>query len=747
MELPDRFIRRGTRAATVVLVLAVSTAGAASAQQGTTVSGRLIDTITLEPIAGATVVIEELKRETTSGSDATFAFENVPPGEYHLLVRAEGHSSRRTEVVVGATPVTVELAVDPELHYTEVVSVGPAPRSAFEAYQPTSVLSGQELAKQLGSSLGETLEHQPGLASRSLGPAPSRPVIRGLDGDRVLILEDGQRVGDISSQSADHGVPVNPAAATRIEVVRGPATLLYGANAIGGLVNVISNQIPPSPTTGVEGSVISEFGTGARQGGIAGDVLWGNGRWAAHGGGAARASGDVRTPDGAIDNSQSRSGSINGALSWTSARVYIGGSYGYDDTKYGVPVVEEGEIELTPRRHQFTLRSGGKDLEGLLQSYRATVGVRRYRHEELEGTEVGTTFINNTLDVEFLGGHRRAGRLTGSLGFFAGRRAFEATGAEALSPPVDQNTLAVFAYEEVTWPHITAQFGARAEWADYDPQRDRPARDFSNVSGSLGLLYRPAFARDAITVAASLARAARNPALEELYFFGEHPGNFAFEIGNPDLESEVGLGFDLSLRWQARRISGEVTYFRNDIRDFIFRNPLTETEIEQVLGHEFEDEHGSGEEEIAVIRFEAADSVLSGFEAHTDVLVARGLTAELGIDFVRGTNKELDAPLPRMPPFRVRTGLRYQRDALQVGGEVIAADRQDRVFGAETPTAGYGLSKIFAAYSWPTAGAVSTLTARLDNATNTRYLNHLSYIKEFVPEMGRSFKLVYSLAF
>jgi iron complex outermembrane receptor protein len=723
------------------VIALVLVAGHAHAQQGTTLSGTLVDSVTLQPIPDAVVVIDELGRQSRSDAQARFTFEAVPPGEYHLSVRADGYSSRRTEVVVGTAPVTLELTIDPELHYEEVVSVGPTARSAFESYQATSVLAGQDLTKALSSSLGDTLATQPGVASRSLGPAPSRPVIRGLDGDRVAILEDSQRMGDLSSQSADHGVTVNPAAAHKIEVVRGPATLLYGANAIGGLVNIIKDQIPTGPHVGYEGGFVSDVGTGAREGGVAGDVMWGNGRWALHAGGTARGSGNVRTPDGDVDNSQSRSGSADVGLSWTREKYYIGGSYGYDDQKYGVPVVEGGEIELTPRRHELTFRSGGKDLDGFLSSYRATVGVRRYQHQELEGPEVGTTFRNHTLDLDLLGGHRRFGRLTGAFGVSFGDRDFEAIGEEALSPPVNQRNLAAYAYEELTWPHLTFQFGGRVDRARYEPEGGLPARSFTNVSGSAGLLFRPAAANDAITIAASLARAARNPALEELYYFGEHAGNFAFEIGNPELESEVGFGIDVSMRWQTRRVSGEVTWFRNAISDFIFGNPLTDEQIEAEYGDEVD------ADEFQVIRFEAADAVLTGVEAHTDVHLTESVIAEVGLDYVRATNTSLDQPLPRIPPLRFRGGLRYQKNAFQAGGEIVAAAEQDRTFGAETPTGGYATAKLFGAYSWQTGAAVSTVTARVDNLTNERYLNHLSYIKDVVPEMGRSVKLIYALRF
>ena len=238
----------------VTLTIALASHARVDAQTGVTLSGRLLDSLTSAPVAGATVQIDELKRQTTTGQDGAFTFDAVAPGTYHLSVRSAGYSSRRTEVTVtgDAGPTRRRSRVDPELHFEEVVSVSAETRSQFEAFQPTTVLAGQELTKRLEMSLGATLENQPGVASRSFGPAPARPVIRGLDGDRVLILQDGQRLGDLSSQSGDHGVAVNPAAAQRIEVVRGPATLLYGANAIGGLVNVITEEIPTEPVKGAQ---------------------------------------------------------------------------------------------------------------------------------------------------------------------------------------------------------------------------------------------------------------------------------------------------------------------------------------------------------------------------------------------------------------------------------------------------------------------------------------------------------------
>jgi iron complex outermembrane receptor protein len=565
-------------------------------------------------------------------------------------------------------------------------------------------------------------------------------------------------MGDLSSQSGDHGVTVNPAAAQRIEVVRGPATLLYGSNAIGGLVNVITEEIPVKPQQGATGNFTADLGSAANEAGAAADVLIGNGTFALHASGAGRRSSDVDTPEGKVVNSQSRSGLGNLGFSWTANNGYFGGSYGYDDTKYGIPVVEGGVIQLTPRRHSFSLRGGAEGLQGVFDSYRATLAVRRYKHDELEGSEVGTAFTNNTTELEAMGSHHAAGRLKGSLGAWFLDRAFDAQGAAALSPAVDQSGFAAFLYEEATWPHVTVQFGGRIDHARFTPAGE-PKRNFTNGSGSVGLLFRPAAADDRLTVAASLARAARNPALEELFFFGLHHGNFAIELGNPELKSERALGFDLALRWRSSRASGEVAYFRNGIDDYIFRNVLDHEEFEareeeflsrfpgrELVGHQHE-EGAEEEEEVTIVDFVGADALLQGLEAHADAQVAPRLFAEFGLDYVRGSLQTTGDPLPRIPPLRARGGLRYQHAGLQAGGEVIGAASQERVSGAEGRTDGYTLLKLFASYSFDRGGAVSTVTARFDNVTNELYRNHLSLIKDFVPEMGRNFKLLYNVRF
>lgn len=744
--------------ACAVLVATLAFSANVAAQAGVTLSGKLLNSLSGDSIAGATVQIDELNRSVMSGPDGSFTFANVPAGTYHMSVHSQGYSTRRSEITLGATGGTsMDIRIDPELHFEEVTTVTGEARSQFEQFQPTAVLAGQELSKQLEMSLGATLEGQPGVASRSFGPAPARPVIRGLDGDRVQILQDGQRMGDLSSQSGDHGVTVNPAAAQRIEVVRGPATLLYGANAIGGLVNVITDEIATSPVMGANGNFTTDLGSAATEAGAAADLHIGNGTVALHVGGGGRHSGDVRTPEEKMENSQSRSGFGTVGAGWTGGKGYFGANYSYDDTKYGIPFVEEGNITLTPRKHSFTLRGGAQNLTGAFDSYRATLAVRRYKHDELNLGEVDTAFVNNTEEIELMGSHRALGRMKGSGGVWALNRTFSAAGEEALSPATDQRSIAAFLYEEVTWPHVTLQFGGRADHAKYTPA-DEEERTYNTGSGSMGLLFRPAATDDRLIVALSVARAARYPALEELFYFGNHPGNFAFEIGNPELSAEHAIGTDLALRWRGSRASGEIGYFRNNVNDYIFRRPLTTSEVRarrsvflqrfprEETGPRIQEQLTSAEA-FPTIELTAADSVFQGIEAHTDLAVIPALVLELSADYVRGELKESGDPLPRIPPFRFTGGLRYRHNAFQIGGGVTSVLEQDRVFDEEAPTDGYQLLRVFASYSFGTVGALSTVTFRVDNVTDEIYRNHLSFIKDLTPEMGRNVKLVYNLKF
>jgi len=287
----------------------------------------------------------------------------------------------------------------------------------------------------------------------------------------------------------------------------------------------------------------------------------------------------------------------------------------------------------------------------------------------------------------------------------------------------------------------------------YVPQGGLPARNFTEFSGSVGLLIRPAAARDNLVIVTSLAHAARPPALEELYFFGPHLGNFAFEVGNPDLESERALGVDVAVRARGDRFEGEVSFFRNGIDRFIFRNPISEEEFQRReeefdqrfgVSHEGGDAHDT---DFPYVEYVGRDSTLWGVEAHGDLRIRPEWVVEFTFDMVRGTVADTGEDLPRIPPYRGLLGLRYQKNGLQAGASVTAVADQNRVFGEETPTSGYATVRAYGSYAFTQGRVLHTLTARLENATNERFRNHLNYLKDQLLEMGRTFRLVYAVGF
>jgi iron complex outermembrane recepter protein len=686
-------------------------------------------------VPGASVTILPTNRQATSDETGIARFTEVAPGAYDLAARRSGFAPSRADVTVTETAsVSVDLTLVAQVHFSESVTVSPNSRDTFESYQPATVLGGEDLQQRLGSTLGATLASEPGVNVRSFGSGNARPVVRGLDNDRVLILENGARTGDLSSQSADHGVTLDPATATQIEVVRGPATLLYGSSAIGGVVNLVSDEIVTKPLHGTHGAFTVQGATADENAGLAGNLSGGNGAFAFRVNGSAQRTDEYDTPEGTIPNSQSNSKSGGGSLSLTGADGFLGGSYQYVDTRYGVPFVEEGETTLHPRRHRLDLRGEKRNLDGFITGIKFQGGFRDYKHDEIEGSgEIATSFKNQVTEGNLYLNHRSGGSLTGTFGVRGEHRSYSAAGEEALAPPTTQNTLSGFLYEELTFRHIAFQLGGRVDHSAFDPDGaavGRPElvkRDFTNVSGSAGVL---GYLRDDLTIALNLARAARNPSLEELYNLGPHAGNFAFEIGDPSLPTEVAYGADLSLRYRGHRFSGEATVFVNRIDDFIF--PFQTGEVE---------------EDLPVVNFTSGDSTFRGFEAHVDAGLTKDVWLVLGGDAVRGELRENSQALPRIPPYRLWAGLRLEHGPFHLEGEVKRVGEQTRVYGAETPTEAYTVVNVHGSYQITSGSAAHTVTLRADNVGDELYRNHLSYIKDLAPEMGRTFRLVYGVRF
>ncbi len=604
------------------------------------------------------------------------------------------------------------------------------------------------------------------MSIRSFGPGNARPIIRGFDGDRVLMMQDGVRTGDLSSQSGDHGTSIDPAGLERIEVVKGPATLLYGSNAIGGVVNAITPQdaFRASPFDGGIGGVSFDSGSNNGQLGGSGNVQYGRGPWTVWAGGGARRTGDYESPDGPVANSATelRNGKVG--FGWTGRHLFVGVGAQMERSRFGVPFASElhahdeagdeaeaFDIDLLSNRRDLRIDTGLRSLGNrFLDNVKVVFAATSYDHDELEvagGVEtVGTQFSNSTRSARVELEQKRMGRLSGRLGVDWFSRDYDSKGEEALSPRTRQQSVSLFAYEEADFGRSRLQFGARVERNAYRPD-DRPEsshehdgdagethevsdvrdRDFTGVSASVGL-HRDLSATSAFVV--NLTTASRAPALEELYNFGPHVGNLAFEIGNPDLDTERTLGVDVSLRRRADRVSGELNLFAYNISNFVFM-----------------DFTGDVADGLREIEFAQDDSRFVGAEATSEISLGGGAHLDLSVSSVRARLTSTSENLPRIPPVSGRVRFELPWRQFTFSPEVVVTAAQRRVFRDETGTDGYALVNVGASYFLGRGHATHAISLSGRNLTNTAYRHHTSFLKDFAPEMGRSVKLTYTARF
>ena len=785
---------RRIRLATLTIATLVATASV-EAQETGTVRG----TVTLAenggPVDGALILVMGTGAFTFT-DDGAFEFTNVPAGTYDVIAQREQLTAGFQSVTIDAgetAAVDFELSLSPvreEVTVTASATVGAA--ATLQAFNAVSTVDSFEIAREAPNTIGEALEHEPGIANRSFGPGASRPVIRGFGGDRVLIIEDGLPTGDLSATSDHHGMTVDPNSAERIEIVRGPATLLYGSSVVGGLINIITphaayrNLLTPpesygeSLIDGTRAQLGADTGSANRQAGTYANLQHAQGNMLYWASGAKRRTGDYETPEGPVFNTAAELANARTGLGYFGDRAFASLSLTFENSRFGLPFEDifhshgqdDGGGHGHSHGHDEEEAAGNEDdaaidLTSRRRVGRFDLGLRNLNNDFLQGVRTGFHVIDVTDDhVDTIGGpdsidsrisnrnfikrtlfyQRQLGRFTGRFGTELKFRDFQATGAEALAPRTDQSTLSAFGYEEVSFGRFRLQFAGRAERNDYktagrasppgqeddhqdDAHHRRPPdprdRQFLGVSASVGLHADLGAATAFVT---NLTRSHRVPALQELYNFGPHLGNF--EVGDPDLEAETTLGLDLSLRQQSGRLGTDLSFYVYDIENFVFGNHTTE-----VVNN------------LRVLDIIQGDSRFVGFDARGSVRLGGQTWASLGIGYVNATLTSTNEAVPRIPPLRATLSVDIPYGAFTVSPELMFAARQDRVFRDETTTPGYAVLNLDASYIWPRQHMAHMLSFTGYNLTNELYRNHMSFIKDLAPEMGRGVKVGYSLRF
>ncbi|MCC6263489.1 MAG: TonB-dependent receptor [Bryobacterales bacterium] len=703
-----------------------------------------------QPIHEALVTSPQLRRVISTDEKGLFVIDHLRPGNYDLIVHLGQLSDTRQRVTVEAgktVRVAFQLGIRPVREHINVTATG-SQVTAQESLQVVTSLESTELITRMAPSLGGALDEVPGVNRRSFGPGNERPVIRGFDGDRVLVLQDGMPTGTMSSSSGDHGEPINVASAERVEIIRGPATLLYGSNAIGGVVNVVGygNHLHEHQHQTLSGNLAASGGSANGMFGGSGGFEYGHKGWLLWGGGGGQRTSDYQTPVGRIFNSATDSRNTYAGFGKYNDKAYFNLEYTFGEGNYGVPfageihshegeehsdhdhsTAEEAEkIGIGWRRHNLRGELGFTRIPRVVENFTLVLNHTDWNHREMEGGAIGTEFFNKQTVYRGAFDQKQRGNLTGTFGFWGMQRDFRAIGEEALAPPTGQSAFALFALEEMTFDRVKWQFGGRFERNGFQPT-GLVDRSFTAFSGSAGFAVP---LPHEFTFATNYSHAARAPGLEELYNHGPHAGNLTYEIGNRNLSVERSNGVEASLRKLSEHFHLEANLFLYQFSDFIFLAPT-----------------GEREAGLPVARYLQGNARFWGFDGRADLETVRNLWVKLGFDSVNAALTDLHTGLPRIPPRRLRLGLDYRPGRFSFEPELAMASRQDRTYFDETETAGYLVANFRASYAIATSHTTHIFSVDAFNLGNRLWRNHLSFIKDLAPEIGRGIRFGYTLRF
>ena len=667
----------------------------------------------------------------------------------------------------GASVHAQQVAPRPATVTLKEVTVTGNPLGATDFITPTVQYSGQGLLLRSQSTLGETLDGTPGVSSTYFGPNASRPVIRGLDGDRIRILQNSGASLDASGLSFDHAVPSDPISMERIEVLRGPGALLYGGNAVGGVVNVIDNRIPREALFDAKGGVAGKLDFGISSGNAekrAGLLLeTGTDRYALHVDVFGRQTEDVYVPidlacakatspavQRKICNSAATAsgGALGGSVFFNQG--YVGLSVSDFRTNYGT--VAEDEVTIDMRTRRYALEGEIRGLGGLLQSVKAQASRTDYTHTEFGGSETGTVFKNNGSDLRVQARHAKFGALDGVVGVQLDESQFSADGAEAFAPYSSTRQSALFAHEELSTSWGKLSFGARVESVNVEskgnPQvaRFTPAsRSFNPTSYALGALWNVA---SQWQLTGNLSYSERAPKDYELFADGPHVATNAYEVGNASFSKEQSTNLDIGVKWARGANNLGISAFVNQFNNYIALDATGLLRDSDGNGDNISLESGGAAGILPEFAYSQVGARFTGLEASGNIRLLEGrqtLDLALSADLVRATNTTTGQNLPRIAPARVGAALAWSQGAWGAGFAIKHVAAQNDVAPGQPTTAAYTLLNASLRYQQKMGASTLLWFAKIDNLSDVLAYSTTSILTQTAPGKaplpGRSLKL------
>lgn len=726
------------------------------------ISGKVTDAKTNEPLVGVNVLVVQSKVGTVTNINGEFEIDNLSDGEYDLKFSYLGYSSVTKRIkVTSEVPININVKLqETAIDLSEVIVTGnPFLVETKDLSQSFVTISKLDLTIKSGGTVADVLNFQPGISVRSNGIATGRPVIRGFSNNKVLILEDGLRMGDLSSASDDHAVSDDGSEAEKIEVIEGPSSLLYGSNAIGGVVNIITDAIPSSVLQGLNGELLLQGATVNNEYLGNAHLNYGFGRMAIHGKFFKRKGEDYKVPGGGTTfNSDINSyGSLFG-LSYLPDWGTIGLSYDDYNNKYGLPTLPNADeiVYIDMHKKEYKFLTNINKINSFVTSMSLKAGYLNYNHNEiskLDGT-IGTAFGMKTTSADLSFIHKPfIDNSNGILGLYGLFQKYDVNGDEALTPNADYLSLAAYFIEKFNFNPLGLSFGARYEINNVkfptatltDSVFDGGENKFYTLSISLGLVYN---IDENTSVFTNLANAFRAPTIEELSSYAIHEALLSFDIGNRSLKRENSTGIDLGLRSQGQNYYLQLTGYFNKVNNLIYRQPLSifySEDIDPSTGNTIGfNSTGDG---FRVHKYNQADADVYGFEAKFSYEIVNGLTSTVVSDYVRAKNITTNENLPLIPPFRFSIDLRYATSKYWFGTTWNLAAAQKDVAPNEEVTAGYGLVGIYAGVKLLTGKFANIINLRVSNMLDQAYKDNLSAIKDIAYMPGRNIILNYKFIF
>ncbi len=705
-----------------------------------TVEGQIVDSESGNPVDNAVIRIPSAKKTIITDADGFFTIDSISPGEYHVNFSRLGYKSFQKHCIISAdslcgmaikmTPMGVSFP-------TVVVSGKKGELKFVEVSGNKTDLSGRKLQKVMGQSLASTLKNEAGVSVRSLGPAPSRPVIRGLGGSRVVIAEDGVQSTDLSATSPDHAVTVDPFTLDEISIMRGPEAVQYSTSLAGGVVNATRNEIPMDiPEKILLG--LGGFYESANQGKLLAASIEGPyNKFAYNTDISYRNTADMTSPDKKLDNTSIRTLNYNAGIGFEGDGWVIGAGFREFDSEYGIP---GGFVGSHPNGVDIKMLKRAAGIKGIYHFHGSFIDNLKfsaersyYKHTEYESdSTIGAEFVIRDY-IANISLHQRKGNIfeNGSMGLFFNYKDHK-MGGYVFTPPTEAFTAAAFIFEEYKFGDNFIQSGLRYSFDTYIPNKNSlitekeslEQRDFHSFAFSISAA-RELF--DDYFFGINLSRSVRPPSIEELFNKGPHLAAYSYERGNPDLDGENGMSYEIFTGYRTDKFSLNLNAFYNHFDYYIIPRNTGDTNYSVLL---------------PIYMSEGVEAEFMGFELEGSLSVG-GFDISADAAYTRGEIVDENSPLPMIPPFKSNLEMEYNISRMKFGVRFEYAAQQDRVDRFEEKTDSYFLTGLFGQYTFTSGGFIHNVSLNIDNLFNREYRNHLSRIKSIMPEPGFNIRFVY----